>query len=131
MTTPRAVSGTTRSPSIAPSVTCSRTARPRHASADLIVLDLAEVLVVEAHGPEVVELAEADDVIDLAAELLRRLPRADRHRDDDALRTLRLHRPRGGGRPAARRGPVVDEHRCAPPQRYPVSATAAPAPQRT
>src|SRR5258708_384895 len=95
MTTPRAVSGTTRSPSIAPSVTCSRTARPRHASADLIVLDLAEVLVVEAHGPEVVELAEADDVIDLAAELLRRLPRADDverrakgvghlRRDDDA-----------------------------------------------
>src|SRR5258708_21490136 len=100
MTTPRAVSGTTRSPSIAPSVTCSRTARPRHASADLIVLDLAEGLVVEAHGPEVVELAEADDVIDLAAELLRRLPRADRHRADDARRTLRLHRP-PRGRPRA------------------------------
>src|SRR5258708_38519381 len=129
MTTPRTLSGTTRSPSIAPSVTCSRTARPCEASLDLIVLDLAEVLVVEADGPEVAELAETDDLIDLAAELLGGLAGTDRDRDDDALRTLRFHRPCGGGRRRARREPVVDDDRGAPAERDGVGAAAVAARQ--
>src|SRR5437868_12354653 len=90
----RAGEGTTRSPSIDPLSTERRIATPRDKIADLLIGHRREVLVVHPDRVEVAELTEADELVDLAAQVVGRLRGADRHRDDQPGGLLAADRAR-------------------------------------
>src|SRR5256885_1633279 len=117
-TTPRPPGGTTRSPSMAPLSTERRTAAPRDEQADLLVRDRGEVLVVQPDRVEIAVLPETEHVVDLGAQLVGGLRRADRHRDYETLRLVAADRSHGrrGGRAGGE--PVVDDDRGTPAHRH-------------
>src|SRR5512134_134029 len=83
--------------------------RLREKAHDLCVGDLVEIAVVEADRVERLRRLQADDLIDLAVQLLKGAGRRDRNRQNQQFRLLAPQRGKGRSYARSRGDPVIDD----------------------